>query len=352
MIHNVEYVQGGANLLSKNILLNKGLEVRKSCKDQIIYYRNGKRDIEAVRRHGLQIMQFQPVVNSALACVKQAILSDKLGYENAQRLPKNASKIAETLDDDNSCENLMPKKQSFIGVSSELMFTGMAESPSKGDQRKAVSRLISSFVVCPERHNLYWNLIVLLLSFLARVGPLVWRMSQSLVVDGVGFVTAKIKLVSSYNMQLTENVNAEFVRTIFTKCAKVYEDRFSSQICEKHSVNLSLFGKHRLEWISTGLLAIVLFASSGISQFVLSKSCSVDVFTKEVEKITSMQVKFCCFTSSEGEVVFTVIVKSWRENGSQYHTSKFKVSCRERVNHLIMVNAGAILLVTVIILVY
>jgi len=41
VIHQVEYVPGGANLFSENILLDKGFEVRKNHDGDITYYRNG-----------------------------------------------------------------------------------------------------------------------------------------------------------------------------------------------------------------------------------------------------------------------------------------------------------------------
>ncbi|OXA51395.1 hypothetical protein Fcan01_12906 [Folsomia candida] len=81
-IHNVKYVPGGANLLSENVLLDKGFEVKKKGNDTIVYYRNGKRDIEAERRDGLQVMKFKPIINREMICM--------MAHHNSEFLNKTA----------------------------------------------------------------------------------------------------------------------------------------------------------------------------------------------------------------------------------------------------------------------
>lgn len=131
VINNVEYVPGGANLLSENVLLDKGLEVRKTGRDQIIYYRNGKRDIEAVRRDGLQILQFRPVVNTGMVCEKQAVLHEKLSKLNPYRVTEIACEIAENATKEESC----------ISFSSLEMKCKRMVGTTKGEKRKAASLL-------------------------------------------------------------------------------------------------------------------------------------------------------------------------------------------------------------------
>jgi hypothetical protein len=89
-ICNVEHVPGGANLFSENILLDKGLEVKKDRGGSIVYYRDGKCDVQAERRDGLQIMKFKPIINRAMVCVKQATWHERLAHINCQYLKNTA----------------------------------------------------------------------------------------------------------------------------------------------------------------------------------------------------------------------------------------------------------------------
>jgi hypothetical protein len=91
-IHNVEYVPGGANLFSENVLLDKGFEVTKTQRGDIVYHFEGRPDSGKIaeRRDGLQIMKFKPIVNRVMACVKQVTWHERLGHINPEFLRKTA----------------------------------------------------------------------------------------------------------------------------------------------------------------------------------------------------------------------------------------------------------------------
>ena len=93
-IHNVEYVPGGVNLFSENVLLDRGFEVQKRRNGDIIYYRDGVADIQAEKKEGVQIMKFKPVINRAMVCVKQPTWHERLGHINTQYLMATAEKQA------------------------------------------------------------------------------------------------------------------------------------------------------------------------------------------------------------------------------------------------------------------
>jgi hypothetical protein len=69
---NVEYVPGGANLFSENVLFEKGFEVRKEKNGDITYFIDGIPDIQAVRRDGVQYMKFKPIISNPMTCLKKS----------------------------------------------------------------------------------------------------------------------------------------------------------------------------------------------------------------------------------------------------------------------------------------
>ena len=93
-IHDVEYVPGGVNLFSENILLDKGFEVHKNRSGKIVFFRDGKPDIQAERKGGLQIMMFKPIINKAMTVVKTINWHQRLGHINSQFLKMTAKKVA------------------------------------------------------------------------------------------------------------------------------------------------------------------------------------------------------------------------------------------------------------------
>jgi len=108
-IHLVEYIPGGANLFSENILLDKGFEVRKNREGAIVYYKDGRPDIAAERVDGLQIIKFRPVVSKALACLKQATWHERMGHINGKFLLLTQQKgavygLEKMTKDDYKCE--------------------------------------------------------------------------------------------------------------------------------------------------------------------------------------------------------------------------------------------------------
>lgn len=131
-IYQVEYVPGGANLLSENVLLDKGLVVSKSGNNQIIYYRDGQRDIEAERRDGLQIMKFKPIVNRAMACIKPVVWHERLAHINSKFLNDTKDKEAayglenmKREDVNFKCEICMKaksKKKSYVTVEKTVKY--------------------------------------------------------------------------------------------------------------------------------------------------------------------------------------------------------------------------------------
>jgi hypothetical protein len=126
-LQNVEYVKGGANLFSENVLLAKGFEVKKDQSGRVIYLKNGKPDIEAQLKDGLQIMRFRPVQNQAFACVKQVVWHQRLAHINSQYLKNTATEGAafglEKMNNESfKCEPCMQaksKKQSYKPSSSD-----------------------------------------------------------------------------------------------------------------------------------------------------------------------------------------------------------------------------------------
>jgi Reverse transcriptase (RNA-dependent DNA polymerase)/gag-polypeptide of LTR copia-type/GAG-pre-integrase domain len=115
-LHEVEYVPGGANLFSENVILSKkGFSVIKDGSDNIIYYRNGKPDIQAKLKDGLQVMVFKPVESNAMVCVKQIPWHERLAHVNIQYLRKTAEeKAAHGLDNigrmEEKCETCLQTK--------------------------------------------------------------------------------------------------------------------------------------------------------------------------------------------------------------------------------------------------
>jgi len=94
-IENVVYAPGGYNLFSENVILDKGFEVRKDRRTGlIVYYKNGRPNIQAQFRDGVQVMRFKPITNRAMACVKQATWHDRLAHINARFLKRTALTMA------------------------------------------------------------------------------------------------------------------------------------------------------------------------------------------------------------------------------------------------------------------
>jgi len=92
-LHGGEYNGGRENLFAENILLKKGFTVKESS-EGVTYYRNGKPDIQAEIRDGLQIMCFRPIVNRALTCVIQVTWHKRVGHINCDYLKKAAEQKA------------------------------------------------------------------------------------------------------------------------------------------------------------------------------------------------------------------------------------------------------------------
>jgi len=96
VLRDVEYVAGGANLVSENVLLEKhGMTVEKDGCNIIRYYRMGPHgrkipDIQARLKHGLQIMDFRPIKRGrALVCHKSvANAHERFAHINTQFLKK------------------------------------------------------------------------------------------------------------------------------------------------------------------------------------------------------------------------------------------------------------------------
>jgi hypothetical protein len=83
--------------------------VTKTQRGDIVYYFEGRPDIQAERRDVLQIMKFKPIVNRAMACVKQVTWHERLGHINPEFLRKTAEKEAacgleNMLKEDFKCE--------------------------------------------------------------------------------------------------------------------------------------------------------------------------------------------------------------------------------------------------------
>jgi hypothetical protein len=83
--------------------------VTKTQRGDIVYYFEGRPDIQAERQDVLQIMKFKPIVNRAMACVKQVTWHERLGHINPEFLRKTAEKEAacgleNMLKEDFKCE--------------------------------------------------------------------------------------------------------------------------------------------------------------------------------------------------------------------------------------------------------
>jgi hypothetical protein len=99
--------------------------VTKTQRGDIVYYFEGRPDIQAERRDGLQIMKFKPIVNRAMACVKQVPWHERLGHINPEFLRKAAEKEAaygleNMLKEDFKCE-ICIKAKSGECVHSDLL---------------------------------------------------------------------------------------------------------------------------------------------------------------------------------------------------------------------------------------
>jgi len=127
VIEEAEFIPGGMHLFSENVLLSKGCSVQKSPSGDIVYYRRGKRDVEARRKDGLQIMQFKPIVNKACAAMASAYQDnwhERLGHINNDFIKKTAEKRAvfglDNITMDNSkceiCIRAKSKRQSYPSV--------------------------------------------------------------------------------------------------------------------------------------------------------------------------------------------------------------------------------------------
>ncbi|CAL8133313.1 unnamed protein product [Orchesella dallaii] len=57
---NVQYIPGGANLFSENIMLEKGFDVLKTANEGIIFSENGVQVLSAELKGGIQVMKFKP----------------------------------------------------------------------------------------------------------------------------------------------------------------------------------------------------------------------------------------------------------------------------------------------------
>jgi hypothetical protein len=96
-IHDVEYIRGAVSLISENLMLTRGYEIRKNRRgSRIKYYLNGVPDIQAEIRDGIQVMLFKPIVNKAFYIKKkpnqeepgsqEALWHQRLGHINVKFL--------------------------------------------------------------------------------------------------------------------------------------------------------------------------------------------------------------------------------------------------------------------------
>lgn len=92
---DVQYIPGGANLFSENIMLRKGYNIEKTggSTGTLVFMKNGKPIISAYFDGQIQMMNFRPIEKRALSCLPER-WHERLAHVNAKSLADTAQQGA------------------------------------------------------------------------------------------------------------------------------------------------------------------------------------------------------------------------------------------------------------------